>query len=161
MAFFLGEVMARYVDTALSAGEPILYDAKVHWAVFLFPALWAVVVVAAVTAALTFFPQIIPRLDFSLDNLPGKIWIIVIGVFVAFKVIGGLPYAIIYYYNSDFVLTDRRVISKFGLFSRTTSEQRLSKVESIHVYQSLFGRLLNLATSPSPAPDRPQPHLGL
>lgn len=135
--------MARYVDTALSAGEPILYDAKVHWAVFLFPILWTLAVVAAVAAVLAFFPKFVPTLDFSLDNISGKIWVIVVAVFVAFKVIGGLPYAIIYFYNSDFVLTDRRVMSKFGLLSRTTSEQRLSKVESIHVYQSFLGRLLN------------------
>lgn len=146
-------MMTRYIDTALSAGEPVLYDAKVHWAIFIqpFTSLW-------------WFALIGTFIYFSVGDMAAKFfelfattnglqsWIefvtpktIAIGVLC---VIFGFSFihSVIYYFNSDFVLTDRRVISKFGLLSRTTSEQRLSKVESIQVHQSFLGRLLNFGT---------------
>lgn len=141
--------MARYVDSALSAGEPILYDAKVHWAIFLQPfgGLWVYAVVAAffyfaIGSRLEDILRIAGEVSFLswLPSLtPFLMVVCVLSLIIALNVI----HSIIYYLNSDFILTDRRVMSKFGLFSRTTSEQRLSKVESIHVYQSLLGRLLN------------------
>ena len=44
--------------------------------------------------------------------------------------------------SSDFAITNRRVIIKVGLFSRRTLEMNLDKVESIHVDQSIIGRML-------------------
>jgi uncharacterized membrane protein YdbT with pleckstrin-like domain len=44
--------------------------------------------------------------------------------------------------SSDFAITNRRVIIKVGLFSRRTLEMNLDKVESIHVDQSVIGRML-------------------
>jgi uncharacterized membrane protein YdbT with pleckstrin-like domain len=44
--------------------------------------------------------------------------------------------------SSDFAITNRRVIIKVGLFSRRTLEMNWDKVESIHVDQSIIGRLL-------------------
>jgi uncharacterized membrane protein YdbT with pleckstrin-like domain len=148
--------MARYVDTALSAGEPILYDAKVHWAVFLEPFTKWIGTAVFLAIVWTFIGVRITG-DLS-ENLADERatqalgWLSAlsfthIAVLIAVLImLQSLIKALIYYYNSDFVLTDRRVISKFGLLSRTTSEQRLSKVESIHVYQSFLGRLLNYGT---------------
>ena len=45
--------------------------------------------------------------------------------------------------TTELVLTDRRIITKRGLISRDTVEMNLGKVESVHVNQSLLGRLLN------------------
>ncbi|MFT3996739.1 MAG: PH domain-containing protein [Asticcacaulis sp.] len=142
--------MARYVDSALSAGEPILYDAKVHWAIFITPFLriWFYVIVAVFFYVFAGFSGFRELLSFA-GHTPLSAWVrAATPMFIAgavFLVIIGLNliHSIIYYYNSDFILTDRRVMSKFGLLSRTTSEQRLTKVESIQVYQSLLGRLLN------------------
>lgn len=145
--------MARYVDTALSPGEKILYDAKVHWAIFITPVfrlIWLSVIFAAISL---FFSGHIGLSFFNVHSLPEKLTgssspfrtifeFGLIPLIIAVVLLQGFVHAVIYYFNSDFVLTDRRVISKFGLLSRTTSEQRLSKVESIHVYQSLLGRIL-------------------
>lgn len=145
-----GLIMARYVDTALSEGEPVLYDARVHWAIFLEPfgKLWFYVAFGL------FFYFILGRHTIGelidlVNHMRLAPWLPVltpalIGIGI-FCLVVGLSFlnSVIYYFNSDFVLTDRRVMSKFGLLSRETSEQRLSKVESIHVYQSLLGRVLN------------------
>lgn len=148
--------MARYVDTALRPGEKILYDAKVHWAIFLPPVgqLIGFVVFLAIAWSVVFAN--LPEIKVSADGDPElkTIFSVISNVFshgwfvpvLILLGLGGFINALIYYYNSDFVLTDRRIIAKFGLLSRTTSEQRLSKVESIHVYQSFLGRLLNYGT---------------
>ena len=41
----------------------------------------------------------------------------------------------------EFVITNKRVVIKQGLISRKTFEMNLSKIESVNVDQSLFGRL--------------------
>lgn len=144
--------MARYVDTALRPGEKILYDAKVHWAIFITPfvrLVWVAIIMTGVwywvfsrgdhsLAEQLAKVKGVGPVDWLFDNLQSVFFLVILGL-VGFS---SFTHAIIYYFNSDFVLTDRRVISKSGLLSRSTSEQRLSKIESIHVYQSFLGRLL-------------------
>jgi len=46
-------------------------------------------------------------------------------------------------WTTELAITDKRVIAKFGLISRSTVEMRLSKVETVQVDQSILGRILN------------------
>lgn len=43
-------------------------------------------------------------------------------------------------------MTNKRVISKIGLFRRITDELSLSKVESVKVDQGIIGRIFNFGT---------------
>jgi uncharacterized membrane protein YdbT with pleckstrin-like domain len=45
--------------------------------------------------------------------------------------------------TTELVITNRRIIAKFGLLRRYTIEINLSKIESIRVDQSILGRMLN------------------
>jgi uncharacterized membrane protein YdbT with pleckstrin-like domain len=45
-------------------------------------------------------------------------------------------------WQSEFVITNRRIIIKTGFISRKTVEMNLSKIESVNVDQSVFGRIL-------------------
>ena len=45
--------------------------------------------------------------------------------------------------STELAVTNRRVIAKFGLVSRRTTELNLSKLESIRVEQSVGGRIFN------------------
>ncbi|MEI6679093.1 MAG: PH domain-containing protein [Mariniphaga sp.] len=49
-------------------------------------------------------------------------------------------------YTDEFAVTNRRVIVKTGLISRRTLEMNLSKIESVNVDQSIFGRILGYGT---------------
>lgn len=44
--------------------------------------------------------------------------------------------------SEDFAVTNKRLVAKSGFISRSTMEQRLNKIELIHVEQSIWGRLL-------------------
>ena len=50
-------------------------------------------------------------------------------------------------WTSEYAITNKRVIIKIGLISRKTLEMNLSKIESVNVDQSIFGRLLGYGAS--------------
>ena len=57
-----------------------------------------------------------------------------------------LIWAYVRYKTTEFAVTDRRIIAKTGLISRSTVELFLDKVEALHVDQSVWGRLLDFGT---------------
>lgn len=57
-----------------------------------------------------------------------------------------LVWAYIRHKTTEFAVTDRRIIAKTGLISRSTVELFLDKVEALHVDQSVPGRLLDFGT---------------
>jgi len=73
-------------------------------------------------------------------------WVIFFWPALLFFLIVPLVVAMIRNATSEFAVTNRRVIVKVGLISRTTLEINLAKVESIGVDQSLLGRLLSYGT---------------
>jgi uncharacterized membrane protein YdbT with pleckstrin-like domain len=46
-------------------------------------------------------------------------------------------------WQSEFVITNRRIIIKTGFISRKTIEMNLSKIESVNIDQSVIGRILS------------------
>lgn len=45
-------------------------------------------------------------------------------------------------YSDEFAITNKRIIMKTGLIAKKTLELNLSKVESVMVNQTIFGRIL-------------------
>ncbi|MCF6783703.1 PH domain-containing protein [Stutzerimonas stutzeri] len=54
--------------------------------------------------------------------------------------------ALIRYFTTELAITNKRVIAKFGLISRSTIEINLHRIESVQVIQSVIGRILNYGT---------------
>jgi uncharacterized membrane protein YdbT with pleckstrin-like domain len=48
--------------------------------------------------------------------------------------------------TNEFVITNKRVIVKRGLFARTTFEMNLNKIETVNVEQSIWGRIFGFGT---------------
>jgi uncharacterized membrane protein YdbT with pleckstrin-like domain len=57
-----------------------------------------------------------------------------------------LGWAWILYRTTEFAVTDKRIIAKTGLISRSTVEMFLDKVESLHVEQTVMGRLFDFGS---------------
>jgi len=117
-----------YVERHLLAGERVLYKTRLHWVLFVKPAL---VVLAGVI------------LMVLLRQVQDPPWLWIFGAAVALI---GLVWAFVHYVEvmtSEFAVTTSRLILKVGLISRYTTELLLAKVESIGVQQGLIGRLLN------------------
>lgn len=68
-------------------------------------------------------------------------------IFVSLKAILTLFIApLIAQATSEFVITNKRLMIKVGLISRTTLEMNLSKIETVNVNQSILGRMLGYGT---------------
>jgi uncharacterized membrane protein YdbT with pleckstrin-like domain len=114
-----------YVSDNLMPGERVVFETKVHWVVYLAPAL---------------------LLAFALGMWYGNPELGDFATFVfllAFAV--GLS-AWVRQSTSEFAVTDKRLIAKVGLLRRTTMEMRLSKIESLQIDQDIGGRLLGYGT---------------
>ena len=120
--------MTSYVDSVLAPGERIIHRAAIsHWN-FAVSYLVGLALLIGGGAAWIIWRQA--------QYAPAAAIPMIIGIIV-------LLTALIRRQSTELVLTDRRVISKRGLVSRDTVEMNLAKVESIHVSQSLLGRLLD------------------
>src|SRR5512146_2672376 len=117
-----------YVERHLLPDERVLYKTRLHWIMFIRPAL-----LALVGAALTVALQRVPD--------PAWLWYIGLVVLVLALLWGAVHYVELM--TSEFAVTTTRVIFKVGLIARYTTELLLTKVESIGVNQSLTGRVFN------------------
>ncbi len=113
-----------YVDANLLEGERMLYRTRLHWKVFVPPILFALVMSVPVA------------------------WIALAGTWTVFAAIPlalaalWLIAAFVKRQTSEFVVTNKRVLMKVGVFTVRSIELLLSKVEAITVHQSLMGRVL-------------------
>lgn len=109
-----------YIKNNLLKNEEILFLAKIHPIVFLFS---LNIILVAVFFNYTF-----------LYILMSILLIIVLGS------------STIYYFSTEFGITNKRIIKKTGFLSRDTVELNNEKIESLNVDQSIFGRIFNYGT---------------
>ena len=112
-----------YVESNLLEGEHVVYRTRMHWKLFVAPVLFALVVAAPL------------------------LWI---GLYATWTVFAWIPLglallwllaALIKRQTSEFVVTNKRVLMKVGVFTVRSIDLLLNKVETIVVHQSLAGRL--------------------
>ncbi|HBP27916.1 MAG TPA: hypothetical protein DD666_00690 [Advenella kashmirensis] len=125
--------MASYVDSNLSKGEQVISRAKVSW--------------------LAFFPHLVFSIFFillglSAANGQAESGAPISGAPMLFGIIGGVLFlsAAVNIHTTELVLTNKRIIAKFGFIRRETVELRLEKVESIGVNQGILGRLFDFGS---------------
>ena len=111
-----------YIEKNLMNGENILYRARLHWVVFLWPVIWLIV-------AAVFFSR-----GTDTAVMAGRL-------FVLIAVFKGIE-SFITFSTSEFGVTDQRVIAKVGFIRRNSIEIFLAKLEAIQVNQSILGRIL-------------------
>ena len=109
-----------YIDNNLMSEEEIVYQAKVHWVVFLWPAIWL-----SIALSLLFFS----------DTVYAG------GIFIMIAIVTGVN-SIIYFLTSELGITNKRVMVKVGFIRRNSLEVLLNKVEGIQVNQSILGRIM-------------------
>jgi uncharacterized membrane protein YdbT with pleckstrin-like domain len=122
----------RYIDSVLQPGETIRQVATIHWIIYL-PGLVGLVVAAIVYLM-----------------VPNTGLLHTIGVILATALALGSLYLLVRgwwrRFNTEYAITDRRIIFKRGLVWRSTIEFNMDKVSSVDVEQSIFGRMLNYGT---------------
>jgi uncharacterized membrane protein YdbT with pleckstrin-like domain len=119
-----------YVSQQLRKDEKVIYEANVHWVVYILPLAILYFSVPAMLAPKTFDMDVIPTVG-TVATLGGMVLLI---------------NAVIRHLGTELAMTNERVIAKFGLISRSTFEQQLDRVEGVNLDQSILGRLLNYGT---------------
>jgi uncharacterized membrane protein YdbT with pleckstrin-like domain len=118
MAATQDEDSSAYVQARLLPGESVIYRPYLApLSMVAFPALFGIL------AVVTLF----------LMPLLSLMFLVVTAIAVAIQRLR--------YVNTEFSLTDRRILAKVGWLSRRSSEVLLSKVESINVVQGIDGRI--------------------
>jgi uncharacterized membrane protein YdbT with pleckstrin-like domain len=111
-----------YIEQNLVAGETVAYRTRLHWIMFLWPAVFLILAIIG----------FVGRQSYSaLALLIGLIW--------------GLN-SYINFTSSEFGVTNRRVLIKVGFIRRHSLELLLPKVEGIAVDQGILGRILGYGT---------------
>ena len=115
-----------YVNRNLMPGERVVYNATIHWFIFM-PAL------------ITFLIAIVLL---GLDRGFGLALSALAALLALFYFLRALTTKI----STELAVTSKRVIAKVGLIRRHSIELNHSKVESFHVDQSILGRIFGFGT---------------
>lgn len=131
-----------YIKESLMPGEEVLYRTKLHWGLIF----WAVVsfiIAEAMLAGLALVVTIIfPVLGAAICLIPLLLFTGLVMVLIVIRPI----MAIIEYFFTEVVITNKRVLAKKGVLHRRSIEILLSQLEGVSVDQPFFGRILGYGT---------------
>lgn len=115
------------INNQLLKEEEIKYSASIHWAAFLPGIFWTLIALLAT--------QFFAGGEFPYITIIFWAW-------AAYRFIKGLFYKTF----TECILTNTRIIYKFGFISRQMIELQLNKCEGVSIDQGLLGRILNYGT---------------
>jgi len=129
-----------YIDKNLSSGETVLYRTRLHWIAMVSYFITAVVVaLAGVGLLITSFSKLNAK-----GGASGQLAAFGLLLLVAATII-----VVVAFWKrsaTEMAVTNKRVLVKVGLLSRRSTQIMLSKIESVHVDQSVVGRMLSFGT---------------
>lgn len=115
-----------YIQNNLQAGEEIKYKADIHWYIFAYP-----VILLLLSA---FFSSAQTGLFYYVSIL-----LLLSGLFQLIK-------RILLKMDTEYVVTNKKVILKSGILNRDALELVLNKCEGIRINQSFMGRMLGFGS---------------
>jgi uncharacterized membrane protein YdbT with pleckstrin-like domain len=129
-----------YIEKSLVSGEEVLYRARLHWIVLLWPALIGgcigLIAIGFLTGAV--IPTLRPH------GIAGAFGVVGLLLFLAALAVIGL--GIVNRNATEIAVTSRRVLIKTGVVNRRTVELLVAKIESIGVDETPLGRVLGYGT---------------
>ena len=123
-----------YVDNNLMKGEVVVHRASIHWAIYL----------ASIICAILGIIFLIPAFQVS-DEGTKEALLVVGGLFLVVAVARAIK-GFFLSLGADYAVTNKRIILKQGILSRSVTELMLTKCEGVSMDQGLFGRMLGYGT---------------
>jgi len=133
-----------YVEKNLVPGETLLYQTRHHWMVLLGPLLLSILFAALGVAVLA--ESLVAKDGKGMAAGASEATVHVMelgGVLLLVAAIGTLTYGVAKRNATEMAVTNKRVLIKTGMGGRRTLDLMLSRVESIAVEETFWGRLLN------------------
>ena len=131
-----------YVEKILLPDEHIVYAATLHWIIFLHG-----LFITAAAGIVCYISN--PFLRFALgDRLGGELAkpIALVCLVAVLSGVALLLGAYIRQSSTELVITNKRLIAKYGFISRTTFEIMVNRITGANFDQSVAGRLLGFGT---------------
>ena len=129
-----------YVEKNLIAGEAVLYETRLHWIVLSW---WVVIGLLFSLPGLA----LVIRALATLGDQHSASGLMAAGGFLLLLAGAALiGFGLLTRNATEMAVTNKRVVIKTGLVTRKTVELLLSKIESIGVNESLWGRILGYGT---------------
>lgn len=136
-----------YVEKSLVSGETLLYETRHHWLVLIGPLLLSLVLAGLAVGLLAEAFQAKNGKGLAAGASTAQIHAMEIGaVFFLIVAIAAFSYGMAKRNATEMAVTNRRVLIKTGLGSRRTLDLMLSRVESIGVEETFFGRMLGFGS---------------
>ncbi|HKW35449.1 MAG TPA: PH domain-containing protein [Candidatus Acidoferrum sp.] len=124
-----------YIEQNLIPGETVLYKTRLHWIVFMRPLIVGLLL-GSIGLVFTVGGYEASGKDVSYGGM------ILIGVLLILAAAISIGAGLIKKKATEVAVSNRRVVIKSGFMARKTIEVALSKVESVGVDESAFGRML-------------------
>jgi uncharacterized membrane protein YdbT with pleckstrin-like domain len=132
-----------YVKKSLVPGETLLYETRHHWLVLLGPLLLSLLYVAVAGGLLVESVQAKDNRGVAAGASGTEIRAMDIGaVALLIAAVATFGYGLAKRNATEMAVTNRRVLIKTGLGSRRTLDLMLTRVESIGVEETFWGRML-------------------
>jgi uncharacterized membrane protein YdbT with pleckstrin-like domain len=132
-----------YVKKSLVPGETLLYETRHHWLVLLGPLLLSLLCVAVAIGLVAESVQAKDNRGMAAGASGTEIQAMEIGAAILVIIaIGTFGYGLARRNATEMAVTNRRVLIKTGLGSRRTLDLMLTRVESIGVEETFWGRML-------------------
>ena len=119
----------KYYLKVLQPGETVMYVGKLLWIIYRYSILFAVLTIIAVVFSLSLAQ------DQEFFALMGSAVLGILTIYFFLK-------SWFVRWTTETVVTDKRIIHKSGFIARNTTEMNLTKVETVDVLQSFWGRIL-------------------
>jgi len=130
--------MGKYVDSSVAQGEDVRYTARVSlWKFSLYLLVGGVLLVCSCPLLVM---ALIKSSTGSNPPPPGAVYLY---GFLLLLAIVLLIWPFIIRRSTELVITDKRLISKYGVISTHSIEIRFSKIETVRVTQGLLGKILS------------------
>lgn len=121
-----------YADGLLSTGERIIHRDKQHWFVLLWDARFSILAIVLGVVLAIVKEQATPPASDAMN------------VLAIVLIVGGLAvvaWAILDFWNHEYVLTSRRVIEVSGVLNKRSADSSLEKINDAILVQTLIGRI--------------------
>ncbi len=129
-----------YPTELLSDGEQVEFEMRPHWRALIVPGLVLVAVLIGLSIVVPAWTDLFGS-EFVSDA--GRWLFIIVGFFLFFAFV---LRPIAHWWTTQYVFTNRRIIIRSGIISRTGRDMPLSKVNNVSFSVSVIGRILNYGT---------------
>jgi hypothetical protein len=124
-----------YVERTLADGERVLCRGRLHWIIYLRSAVLGILGVVAIASS-----------QLAANDAVFALWARSFGALLLLLVPLAALGATVEVLTTEIAATTRRFVVKRGLIRRAVMEINAGQLESISIYQTLFGRLLGYGT---------------